>query len=130
MSSSWWYGVALFPLVAVTTLLSDFGSRTFVLVSSSGGDPNVATGIASFVLAVVSFWGGIFVALVVFGCLLADIRTLGDDEHWSPSLVWNLGGLAHLGAAVSSPLLIISIPTLTYYLYRRRGRSAPGQSAI
>lgn len=122
MSSSWWYGVALFPLVAVTTLLSDFGSRTFILVSSSGGDPNVATGIASFVLAVVSFWGGILVALVVFACLLADIRALGDDEHWSPSIAWSLGGLVHLGAAVFSPLLLASVPLLTCYLYRRRDR--------
>jgi hypothetical protein len=126
MSSSWWYGVALFPLVAVTTLLSDFGSRTFVLVSSSGGDPNVVAGIASFVLAVASFWGGILVALVVFVCLLADIRALGDDEQWSPSIAWSLCGLAHLGAAVFSPLLIFSIPTLTYYVYRRRDRSGPG----
>jgi hypothetical protein len=125
MSSSWWYGVALFPFVAVTTLLSDFGSRRFILVSSSGGDPNVATGIASFVLAVASFWGGIFMALVVSVCLLADIRALGDDEHWSPSIAWSLGGLIHLGAAVFSPLLIISTPTLAYYLCRRRGRSAP-----
>ena len=122
MSSSWWYGVALFPLVAVTTLLSDFGSRTFIVVSSSGGDPNVATGIASFVLAVASFWGGIFVAFVVFVCLLADIRALGDDEHWSPSIAWSLGGLVHLGAAVFSPLLLASVPLLTCYLYRRRDR--------
>ena len=122
MSSSWWYGVALYPLVAVATLLSDFGSRTFIVVSSSGGDPNVATGIASFVFAVASFWGGIFVALVVFVCLLADIRALGDDEHWSPSIAWSLGGLVHLGAAVFSPLLLASVPLLTCYLYRRRDR--------
>lgn len=122
MSSSWWYGVALFPLVAVTTLLSDFGSRTFIVVSSSGGDPNVVAGIASFVLAVVSFWGSIFVALVVFGCLLADIRALGDDEQWSPSIAWSLGGFTHLGAAVFSPLLFASLPLLTCYLYRRRDR--------
>ena len=87
MASSWWYDVALFPLVAVMRLLSQFGSRSFIIASSSGATPNVAAGIASFVLAVVSFWAGIFVALVVLRCLLADIRALGDDEHWSPSLV-------------------------------------------
>jgi hypothetical protein len=126
MSGSWWYGVALFPLVAVTTLLSDLSSRTFIIASSSGGDPNVVAGIASFVLAVASFWGGILVALVVFVCLLADIRALGDGENWSPSIAWSLGGLAHLGAAVFSPLLTISIPALTCYIYRRRDRSGPG----
>jgi hypothetical protein len=71
---------------------------------------------------VASFWGGISVALVVFVCLLADIRALGDDEHWSPSIVWSLGGLVHLGAAVFSPLLLASVPLLTCYLYRRRDR--------
>jgi hypothetical protein len=122
MSSSWWHGVALFPLVAVTTLLSDFGSRTFIPVSSSGGDPNVVAGIASLVLVVVWFWGGIVVALVVFVCLLADIRALGDDEHWSPSIAWKISSLAHLGAAVFSPLLLASIPLLTCCLYRRGDR--------
>jgi len=101
MSSSWWYGVALFPVVAA--------------------------GIASFVLTVTSFWGGILVALVVLGCLLADIRALGDNGDWSPSLAWNLAGLAHLGGAVFSPLLIASIPVLTYYLYRRSVRLGPAR---
>jgi hypothetical protein len=122
MSSSWWYGVALFPVVAVTTLLARFGSRTFIAVTSSGGDPNVAAGIASFALSVAAFWGGIVVALVVLGCLLADIRTLDSGGEWSPSLAWTLAGLAHLGGAVFSPLLVVSVPTLTYYLYRRHDR--------
>jgi hypothetical protein len=63
----------------VTNRLSRFGSQTFIAVTSSGGDPNVAAGIASSVLTVAAFWGGIVVALVVLGCLLADIRTLGSD---------------------------------------------------
>ncbi|MFC7173875.1 hypothetical protein ACFQL0_12040 [Haloplanus litoreus] len=61
-------------------------------------------------------------ALVVLGCLFADIRSLGDGGEWSPSLAWSLAGLVHLGAAVFSPLLVVSIPTLTYYLYRRHTR--------
>ncbi|AXG08138.1 hypothetical protein DU500_12295 [Haloplanus rubicundus] len=61
-------------------------------------------------------------ALVVSVCLLADIRALGDDEHWSPSIAWSLGSLVHLGAAVFSPLLLASVPLLTCYLYRRRDR--------
>ena len=69
-----------------------------------------------------SFWGGLFVALVVFGCLIADIRALGDDAHWSPRIAWSLGGLAHVGAVVFSPLLVVSVPLLTCYLYRRHNR--------
>lgn len=122
MSSSWWYGVLPFPVVAVTALLARFGSRTFIVTASSGGDPNVGTGIASFVLAVVSFWGGVVVALVVLGCLLADIRSLGGDGEWSPSVAWSLAGVAHLGGAVFSPLLLVSMPALSYYVYRRHVR--------
>jgi len=122
MSSPWWYGILLFPVVVVTTLLSRVGSRTFIALTPSGGDPNVAAAVASFILTVAAFWGGIVVALVVLGCLLADIRTLGSDGEWSPSVAWSLAGLAHLGAAVFSPLLAVSVPTLTYYLYRRHDR--------
>jgi len=122
MTRPWWYGVALFPVVVVTTLLARVGSRTFIAVSSTGGDPNVAAGIASFVLAVASFWGGVLVAVVVLGCLLADIRALGGDSEWSPSVAWGLAGLAHLGGAVFAPLLVVSVPALAYYLYRRHDR--------
>ena len=124
MSGSWWYGILLFPLVAVTTLLAHFGSRRFIAVSSSGGDPNVAAGVASFMLAVAAFWGGICVALVVLGCLLGDIWALSGAEEWSPSAAWSLAGFAHLGGAVFSPLFLVSVPALTYYLYRRYDRLA------
>jgi D-alanyl-lipoteichoic acid acyltransferase DltB (MBOAT superfamily) len=91
-------------------------------VSSSAGDPTVAAGIVSFVLAVASFWGGILVAFVVFGCLLANVRALDDEERWSPSTARSLAGFAHLGAAVLSPLLFVSVPLLAWYLYRSRDR--------
>lgn len=122
MSTPRHYGLVLFPVVVVTTLVTRFSSRTFVAVSSSGGDPNVAAGVVSFVLSVVSFWSGIVVALVVLGCLLVDIRTLGDDGEWSPSVAWSLAGVVHLGGAVFSPLLLVSVPALSYYVYRRRVR--------
>lgn len=121
MSSSWWYGVALFPIVALTALLARFGSRTFIVASSSGPDPNIGAALASFALTVASFWGGLFVAIVVFGCLLMDIRAL-DDETWSPSVAWVLAGVAHLGGAVFAPLLTLSLPALSAYLYRRHRR--------
>jgi hypothetical protein len=121
-SPSWWYGVAPFPLVPLFDLLSGSGSRTFIAASSAPGEPNVAVGIASFVLTVAAFWGGVLVALVVFVCLLADIRALGRDGSWSPSPVWGLAGLAHLAGAAFSVLLVLSVPTLSYYLYRRHVR--------
>jgi hypothetical protein len=76
-------------------------------------------GIASFVLSVVTFWGGILVALIVLGCLLTDIRVLGREGTWSPNPAWGLAGLVHLAGAVFSMLLVLSVPALSYYLYRR-----------
>lgn len=122
MASSWWYGVALFPLVAVMRLLSQFRSRRFIIASSSGTDPNVAAGIASFVLAVASFWAG---SSLRSSSSDACSRTFGHSVTTSAGhrvSVWSLAGFAHLGGAVFSPLLLASVPTLTSYLYRRRDR--------
>ena len=121
-NSPWWYGIALFPLVLLLQLLSRFGSRTFIAASSAPGEPNIAIGIASFVLSVAAFWGGILVALIVLGCLLADIRALGGEGTWSPSPAWGLAGFVHLAGAAFSVLLVLSVPALSYYLYRRHDR--------
>lgn len=120
--SPWWYGIVLFPLVVLLELLSRYGSRTFIAASSSGGEPNIAVAVVSFVLSVAAFWGGILVALLVLICLIADIRALRDEGAWSPSLVWGLVGIVHLGGAVFSMFLILSVPALSYYLYRRHDR--------
>jgi uncharacterized membrane protein YhaH (DUF805 family) len=120
--SPWWYGIALFPLVLLFEFLTRFGSRTFIAASSAPGEPNIAVGIASFVLSVAAFWGGVLVALIVLGCLLADIRALGGEETWSPSPAWGLAGLVHLVGVVFLVSLVLSIPALSYYLYRRHDR--------
>lgn len=97
--------------------------RTFLAVSApGGGDPSVGVGIVAFVLGAVAFWSGILVSVVVLGCLVADVRTLRGDGAWAPSLGWSLAGVAHLVGAVFSPVLVVSIPALSYYLYRRHER--------
>ena len=76
--------------------------------------------VAWFVLEMLSFWAGILVAAVVLVCLLADLRILSGNETWSPSLFWGLSGVIHLGGVVFPKLLFVSVPALSYYLYRRR----------
>lgn len=120
--SLWWYGIVIFPLVLLLEFLSRFGSRTFITVSTAPGEPNIAVGIASFVLSVAAFWGGILVALLVLVCLLGDIRTLSREGTWSPSVAWGVAGLVHLAGAIFSVLLLLSVPALSYYLYRRHNR--------
>jgi hypothetical protein len=118
----WWYGVVLFPFVVLSELLSRVGSRVFLAVSTAPGEPNVAAGVASFVLSVVAGWGGVVLALLVLVCLLADVRALREGEAWSPSGAWGLAGLVHLAGTVLSVLFVLSVPALSYYLYRRHSR--------
>lgn len=111
----------MFPLVLLSSLLSGFGSRTF-LRTLDGGDPNVGFAIVSFALSVIAFWGGILLGVIVLVCLIADVRALRRDGPWRPSLFWVLAGVVHLVGAVFSAALVLSIPALSVYLYRRRER--------
>ncbi|WP_436346407.1 hypothetical protein [Natronorubrum sp. FCH18a] len=115
-SSSWWYGILLFPLVILTSLTSYFASRAFFATAQSP-DSTIGMDVVWFILQMLSFWTGILVAVVVFICLLADLRTLSGDRTWSPSNVWGLAGVVHLGGAIFTELLFISVPALSYYLY-------------
>jgi hypothetical protein len=118
--SPWWFGVVLFPAVPALSILSGLASRTFLAASTSAEDLNVGVGITSFILGVVSFWGGIFVGVIVLVCLLGDVRVLRRTRVWSPSIAWPLVGIAHLAGVVLPSLFVLSVPLLSYYLYRRR----------
>lgn len=115
-----WYGIALFPLVVVTNLLSAFGTRTFIRTLASE-EPIIGFAIVSVVLSFVAFWGGILVGVIVLVSLVADIRALRRDGSWRPSRLWGLAGVVHLVGVVFSVALVVSVPVLSYYLYRRRG---------
>ena len=122
--SPWWYGIALFPLVVITSLLSAFGSRTFLRTLTSE-EPIVGFAIVSAVLSFVAFWVGILVGVIVLVSLIADIRALRRNGSWRPSRLWGLAGVVHLVGSVFSAAFVVSVPALSYYLYRRRTLS-PG----
>lgn len=117
--SPWWFGVVLFPAVPLLSLLSEIGSRGFLRVSTATDDPNVGLGVVSFLLAAVSFWAGLLLALVVVLCLFVDLRSGTRDTARSPSVVWTLAGVVHLAGVVFSLLFVLSVPALSYYLYMR-----------
>jgi hypothetical protein len=121
-SSSWWYGVALFPIVLVMRVIYELGWGSFATTSMSASDPDPIIMLAGAGLAALSFWSGVIVALIVLACLIADIRRLRHGELWSPSLVWILAGVVHVVGIVFSPLLVLSTPALSSYLYRRHNR--------
>jgi ABC-type uncharacterized transport system fused permease/ATPase subunit len=118
-SSSWLYGILLFPVVILASLTSRFAEQAFFTTVQSP-DSSIGMDVAWFTLQMVSFWAGILVAVVVLVCLLADLRSRSGEETQSPSIFWGLGGVVHLGGAVFTELLFISVPALSYYLYRRR----------
>ncbi|WP_396611008.1 hypothetical protein ACH9L7_12395 [Haloferax sp. S1W] len=117
---SWWYGVALFPVSALFGLL-ELLSRHFLsraLVHDSPGDY-----LLSFVMDVLSQLGAIFFGLVVLVALVLDIRGLRNSgAPWRPNWTWGLVGLPNLAVGVYPPILAVSVPLLSYYLYRRGKR--------
>ena len=117
--SPWWYGIALFPLVVITSLLSAFGSRTFLRTLTSE-EPIVGFAIVSAVLSFVAFWVGILVGVIVLVSLIADIRALRRNGSWRPSRLWGLAGVVHLVGVVFSAAFVVSVPALSYYLSARR----------
>ncbi|WP_049922284.1 hypothetical protein [Halopiger djelfimassiliensis] len=117
-SSPWWYGIVPFPVVILTALAADFASQAFFAAARSPDSP-LGMDVAWFVLQTLAVWIGVLVAVVVLVCLLADLRMLSGAETWSPSRFWGLAGVVHLGGAVFTELLFVSVPALTYYLYRR-----------
>ncbi|ELY83856.1 hypothetical protein [Natrinema gari] len=121
-ASTWWYGIVPFPVVVLTTVITRVAFRAFVAATHPSTDAPLGAGVAWFVLQTLSFWMGILVAVVVLGCLLADCRALSGNEAWSPSSWWGVAGVVHLGGAVFPKLLLLSVPALAAYLYRRHVR--------
>ncbi|SFR33310.1 hypothetical protein [Halogeometricum limi] len=122
--SRWWYGVALFPVVVLTTVVSRFGLRRFtaVAMANSTSNDDALVGLVAFVVSILADYLGVLVALLVVTFVALDVRALRDGNAWRPSRAWILAGVAHLVGAVFSPALLLSVPSLTYYLYRRRER--------
>ena len=108
------------------SLLSGAASRTFIAASTSEADLNVGVGVASFVLGVISFWGGILVGVIVLVCLLGDVRALRRAPEWSPSIAWPLVGVVHLAGVVLPTAFALSVPLLSYYMCGRRKRVPTG----
>lgn len=117
--SSWWCGILLFPVVILTSVASDFAAHAFFVAAQSSDSP-LGMDVAWFVLQTLFFWTGVLVAVIVLCCLVMDLRSHSGNETWSPTPLWGLAGVAHIGGAVFSGVLVVSVPALSYYLYQRR----------
>ncbi|QCW02133.1 hypothetical protein [Natrinema pallidum] len=120
--STWWYGIVPFPVVVLTALITRVAFRAFAAAAHPSTDAPLGASVAWFALQTLSFWTGVLVAVLVLGCLLADCRALSGNETWSPSGWWGLAGVVHLGGVIVPKLLLLSVPALSAYLYRRHVR--------
>lgn len=119
----WRYGVALFPVPLLLSILAVGSLFAFVSLSQSGttAESGVLVALATFALTVLSSWLATLVGIVVAASVFLDARAFADHEAWSPNR-WLFGGigLLHVAATELLVLNLVSVPALLYYLYRRR----------
>ncbi|WP_408957757.1 hypothetical protein [Natrinema sp. 74] len=126
----WRYGVYLFPVGPLSMLGSYAGLWLFV--SASEGD-SVGVGIAAFLATVLANWLSYLFAAIVAVALIMDARALRDYPAWNPN-PWLVGvlGVVHVAGAVIAYPYLLSVPTIAYYVYRRRqhvGGRRPAEAA-
>lgn len=120
VSSRWWYGVAVMPLLVFISYVLIFvirGTREAIPSSDVALIANVSS---AFTLLFV-FFLNILLVLVFAVSLLMDIRTIRKSRsEWTPSWGYVGVGLLHLLNLVF-PLLwvVVTAPGAVVYLYQR-----------
>lgn len=117
----WRYGVYAFLLVPLLSAVSYVG----LFAGFSGVQETPSVFVIGLVLTFLSQWVAIILALVVFTALILDVRALAerDDGEWTPNpYLYGVGGLVHVAGAFLVAPYVLSVPALSYYVYRRRQR--------
>ncbi|ELZ73854.1 hypothetical protein C457_01175 [Haloferax prahovense DSM 18310] len=119
--SPWWYGVALFPISVLLGALMFLATWGFVPLGRLGSE---AMMLSFFAIVVIVDLIGVLVGLLVTILLGIDLHAVrGSGVSWRPSWLWVGAGLIHFVGGVFSPLFVVSVPLLSYYLYRRGKRT-------
>ncbi|AGB30949.1 hypothetical protein C488_02725 [Natrinema pellirubrum DSM 15624] len=116
----WRYGVYLFPIAPLLTLISTAALRFFVVAADREA---LGAGLVSFAVTVLAGWLSFLFAAVVAVALLMDALALRDRPGWNPN-PWLVGalGLVHVAGAELAVAYLFSVPAIGYYVYRRRQR--------
>ena len=121
--TDWRYGVYLFALPPLLSVVAAGGIGVFVSLTSSGSfsEADALVALVSFLLTVTTSWLAILFGAVVALSAFMDARALGERGWWSPNR-YAVGavGLLHLAGTQLLPLSLLSTPLLGYYCYRRR----------
>lgn len=116
---AWRYGVALFPLSPLLWLVAVGSVVVFASIPES--EIGVLVGIGAWVLAVLSSWVAIPLALLVAASLYLDARSIARFAGDAPNQYVVGGvGLVHVAGSILAFPYVVSVPAITYYLYRRR----------
>lgn len=121
--TGWRYGVLLFPLPPVLSLVAVGGLRALLSLTSPGpfSDADALASLAAFSLSIAGSWLSILVGLVVAVSVVMDARALATRGWWAPNQYAIAAlGLLHLAGTQVLPLSLLSTPLLFCYLYRRR----------
>ncbi|ELZ90355.1 hypothetical protein [Haloferax sulfurifontis] len=118
--SPWWYGVALFPISVLLGVLMFLGGWGIV---PTGRFASEAMMLSFFAIVIIVDLIGLLVGLLVTVSLGIDLYAVRQSAvSWRPSWLWVAAGLIHFVGGVFSPLFVVSVPLLSYYLYRRGKR--------
>lgn len=123
---SWRYGVALFPLPPLLSLVAIRGMWAFISQSTteSPTEADALLGIATFLVTALAHWLAVLLAAVVAVSAFLDARAFVGRDGWSPN-EYAVGavGLVHLAATQYQPLYLLSVSAFLYYVHRRRQRT-------
>ncbi|ELZ87280.1 hypothetical protein C453_02979 [Haloferax elongans ATCC BAA-1513] len=110
----------MFPLTLITSLLPVVG---FIGVHRLVSPENPS--VYMLLLGVFLFAQGaaMLLAVIVLGALVLDIHELQKtDDSWHPHWAWVVPGVVNIAGPLFSPAFAVSLPLLTFYLYRRGKR--------
>lgn len=116
----WWYGVAAFPISVFLSVVAVAAVAGIVPAIESGSEEAVLSFFAVlFLVDGISLLVGLFV--LVF--LAIDVYAVRESSvSWRPTWFWAGAGLVHIAGALFTLFYVVSVPSLTFYLYRRGKR--------
>ncbi|WP_416838315.1 hypothetical protein [Haloferax sp. DFSO52] len=119
--SPWWYGVATFPVSVFLSVLAVAAIAGIIpAIESGSGEAALSFFAVLFLIDGINLFVGLFV--LVF--LVIDVYAVRESSvSWRPRWLWVAAGLVHVAGTLFSLFYVVSVPLLSYYLYRRGKRT-------
>ncbi|WP_411967668.1 hypothetical protein [Haloferax sp. YSSS75] len=116
----WWYGVAAFPISVFLSVLA-VAAVAGIMPAIEAESPEAA--LSFFAVLFLADGISLLVGFVVLVFLAIDVYAVRESSvSWRPRWLWVAAGLVHIAGALFSLFYVVSVPLLSYYLYRRGKR--------